>query len=282
MYKNKLHFITRLKDATGIRIFTFLQGDQFVTKTLTFKNIDAGITGFYAALSPDNVGIIDSTASDGFKIAEHKTKVSIVKDKLYISLDHSNKSTTVIRVDLEDYESSVLVYDQKTTICEQRYSSKNNSLPGKNSSASSPFDNNNSFIFKDKLFQFTSCPSGLNLKIRRLTDGIILKQYTVADDSEITFKNSVPIEKSEYYGKEKELTTKQFVRKVSNSVCFVSVSERYETLVVSLGGFRYSGSAAAPSGPGGSFVSVGGSGIESLLYFNCILSKNTLEPLVHK
>jgi hypothetical protein len=259
IYKDKLYFITRLKNAIGIRFFTFLQGDRFDTNTLTFKNIDTGLTSFYAALSPDNVAQIDVMASNEFSIARQKTKIFIIDEKVYITFDYSEKSTSVIRIDLKSYESTVSVYEQETKMCGASGAS------------------NNSFIFKDKLFQFGSCNYGINLRIRNISDGEILKEYTATNDEEITFKNSALTQKITGSSKnDKELTTKQFIRKTSSSLSFVSVSENSKTLLVSLGGFRYN-SSTVPIGAGGTFVS--GSSSETLIYFTSELSKDTLDHI---
>jgi hypothetical protein len=269
IYKNKLYFITRLKNEKGIRFFTFLKGDQFTTNTLTFKDIDTGSTSFYAALSPGNVAQMDarpsfdvSTSNEFFKIARRKTKIFVSDGKLYISLDYSDKSTSVIRIDLESYESTVSVYEQEIKICG-------------NSST-----DNNSFIHKDKLFQFTTCASGINLSIRNISDGKILKQYTATDDEEISFRNSALVQKNpDSFGDEKELTTKQFIRKTANSLSFVSVSEYGKTLSVSLGGFKFN-STTMPMAPGG--ASVGGLTYETLFYFKSVLSKDTFDHIAEK
>jgi hypothetical protein len=269
IYKNKLYFITRLKNEKGIRFFTFLQGDQFTTKTLTFKDIDTGPTSFYAAFSPDNVARMDvmppidvRTSNEFFKIARQKTKIFISDGKLYISLDYSDKSTSVIRIDLESYESTVSVYEQEIKTCG-------------NSST-----DNNSFIYKDKLFQFTTCTSGINLSIRNISDGKILKQYTATDDEEISFRNSALIQKNtDSFGDGKELTAKQFIRKTANSLSFVSVSEYGKTLSVGLGGFKFN-STTIPMGPGG--ASVGGLPSVTLFYFKSVLSKDTFDHIAEK
>jgi hypothetical protein len=259
LYKNKLYFVTRLKNDTGIRFFTFVKGDHFTTNTVIFKNLDTGLTSFYTAFSPDNASQTDVRSFDEFTIARRETKILLRDGKIYVSLDHSDKSTSVIRIDLESYESVVSVYKQEIKLC--------------GSSGSS----NNSFIYKDKLFQFSSCPSGINLTIRNLSDGKILKQYVATDDEEITFKNSPIIQKNlTSYKDDKELTAKQFIRKTSNSVSFVSVAEKSKTLVVSMGGYKFH-SSAAPTTPGGGFVS--GSSSETLIYFESVLSKDTFDHI---
>lgn len=262
IYKNNLYFITRLKDAPGLRFFTFSEGTHFTTKTLIFKNIDTGLTSFYAAFSPDNAAQIDVEASNDFNIARHKTKILVIDEKIYISLDYSNKSTTVIRIDLRNYESAVLVYDQEIKTC------------------GSISTTNNSFLYKDKLFQFTSCSSGINLRIINLSDGKILKQFAAAGNEEIIFKNSPLIQKSlSSLKKDKELTTKQFIRKTSNSLSFVSVSENIKTLLVTLGGYKYN-SSSFPMGPGG--TPMGSSTSETLIYFESVLSKDTFDHIDEK
>ncbi len=262
IYKNNLYFITRLKNAMGIRFFTFLEGGYFTTNTLNFKNIDTGLTSFYAAFNPDNAAQINVRGSNDFNIASHQTKILVIDKKIYISLDYSNKSTTVIQIDLESYESAVSVYEQEIKICEDAIIA------------------NNSFIYKDKLFQFISCLSGMNLRIRNLSDGKILKQYAATDNEEIIFKNSPFIQKnSGSFKNDKELTTKQFIHKTSNSLGFVSVSENGKTLTVSLGGYKYN-SSAVPLGPGG--TPTGGSTSETLIYFESVLSKDTFDHIDKK
>ncbi len=269
IYQNDLYFITRLKNATGIRFFTFLGGDQFQTNTVMFKNIDTGLTSFYEAFDPHNTAQIDISefrngTSNDFNVARSKTKIRVMNEKVYISLDYSNKSTSVIRIDLESYESAVSVYSQQTQIC---------------GNASTTF---NSFLYKDKLFQVVTCSSGINLGIRNLSDGTIVKQYATKDNEEITFKNSLIIQRqSGSFSVDKELTAKQFMNRILNTRSFVSVSERGETVLVSLGGYRLNNSSGFIPTPTGN-IRTAGSSSETLLYFESVLSRDTFDHIDYK
>lgn len=278
IYKNKLYFITRLKGASGMRLFTFLHGDHFAKTKFTFDNINLGLTSLYTALDPDNVAKINSNTSYEFDIVARKTKIFVIDGVVNISLDHAPNSTYVVRINLENHESVVSVYDQATTVC-QVSSRASSQLMGKNSTSINPSSHNNSFIYKDKLFQFSSCKAGIDLRIRNMADGKIIKQYTTADGEEITFRNSEILQDGTNILKnEKELTSKQFIRRTSKSTTFVSVSEKGETLSVTLGGITYTGYAST-SGPGGSVMTPPGIAYETRYYFNSLLSKDSFEHI---
>jgi hypothetical protein len=182
--------------------------------------------------------------------ASNPTRVFLAGDDLYITLDQSTKKTSIIRINLADYQQTVVVHDVKAKHCV------------------SPYIRKSSFILEDKLFQLISCTKGIDLSVRNLSDGKILKEYTATEDEEIMFKNSALIQKSLSSfaaDKEKEITTSRFLKKTSNAPTFITVSAKGKNFLITLGGFVFTAAGQY------------GNGTETLYYFTCELSKETLE-----
>ncbi len=142
----------------------------------------------------------------------------------------------------------------------------------------SEFKNFNSFIYGENIFQMASSKEEMIFQVKNFENDII-KEYYVAQENEITFKNTPILKYNSLPNKKKKEipTTNKFLKKIASNIG-VSVIEDDNGFLITLGGYKitnYGGTSysGAEGGPDiSSFSSGDGGGHISFPAYNAVLS----------
>lgn len=164
-----------------------------------------------------NASFIDTSETLSLKSTNAWNKVYAQDDVITFVTDQREELTYLIQLNTITKKSSVSQIDKPEL---DGYGSKSNSL-----------------VFDDKLFTVKANSDGLKFSIFNLDDGNLLKEFSIEDNEEITFKNTEIIQEGGTFDNHRELErTSQFLRKVAQSSPAVSVYQQEGDYIVTLGG----------------------------------------------
>lgn len=159
-----------------------------------------------SALKPSGASKMDLNAPHPLEATANKFKLYHKNKDVFITLDYFSEFTQLLKIDLNTFiASSNRIYKPK--------------INGLKSGIRT-----NSFINDDKLFQITTNSDEFKFQVYSLDSNEVIKEYSLKDDEEISFKNTPIIQKGGDLNayREMEKTTK-FLRKISQGHLAVSV-----------------------------------------------------------
>lgn len=236
-YQNKFYLLTIKKKSSIIKIYVF-EGDELssieVVDLSAYSFSNSAFPQLYYVLSKSespvittiNIGKIDNKNPNSLDLTAQENKLYCYDNKVYITLDHAVENTKLITIDLQDFSSTFKFYDQANTSC--GYSDRMKS---------------NSYLHNNILYQIIGCQQELYFSAYDLQKDMLLKDFTIKENEEISFKNTPVIQEggTSIYsqGVEKELEkTKQILRKIAKSNLAISVYSSKHDLEISLGGYK--------------------------------------------
>jgi hypothetical protein len=241
-YKNRFYTISVVRETSTLKVYAFDDIDKFEVKTFSFGASKFGPpqkSTIDQVIANNPVVFVDNTIPNSLEITANASKLYAFDDKLVFTFNNFVQYTSMITIDLNTWREQITFYNNPALACDETYNLKVNS-----------------YIFKDKLYQFSVCPSGMVFSVADTKTKTIVKKYSVDRDQEMMIANT-PIHqegsKSPYGPSERELSkTKQFLRKVSNSRAGVAATEGSNGLQVTLGASEeFNANFGAPSYAGG-------------------------------
>jgi hypothetical protein len=181
-----------------------------------------------------------------------KNKGYYDKGKFYLTLDKDYGKTILVKVNIENWETSFAKFGESTESC------------SKSSSGS--------FLYYDNIFISQVCEEHLGISVYDINSGLLVKNYSVQADEEISFRNTPIIQEGGNFfsGDKRELgQTKALVRKILRSKMAIAVNalnsrSALEVTVGSFVEFQRGGMPGASFVPGGTAPSTFGSGSVAL------------------
>ncbi len=284
-YNNTFYLLSALKDASKLNLRTFKK-DTYHSTLFSFGNThfynkDGAPAYLSNIMDTDKVVLIEDNAPNAIENTSKTIKVYPKKDHIYISLDHRNQYSRILDLDLKEGKPKLRDFPIPDSLFSESKSPKSNS-----------------FIFKDRVFQFKSSWEQFLLLISDLDSRRVLKQYSFNRQEEIAFKNTAIIQEDSLSStRTRELEkTKQFLRKVNNAETAGLVAfENKNKLQLTIGGFTKieydSEYYTVPGSPSDGFVLNSNVVLNPLaftyksyvrtksVYFKTLLDKNSLEHL---
>ncbi|GGG13549.1 hypothetical protein GCM10011344_12780 [Dokdonia pacifica] len=186
---------------------------------------------------------IDNRVPNRIERASKENKLYHQKDKVYITFEDEESYTILNTLDLSSLELTTETFSYPKGKIDE-------------------FKNFNSFIHGENFFHIASSRDEMIFQIKNF-DNTILKEYYVAQEDSIEFKNSPIIQHgSAYRNKKRELnTTKQFLRKITSGNIGVSIHQENLQYQITLGSHAVinsgGGYVGGPVGPvGGTTIAV--------------------------
>lgn len=170
---------------------------------------------------PSNFVKIENGNPNPLDLTSKTNKLYYINGHLIMSIDDFIDETLIIKLDLDNY-----------TLSQNTYKHGNFKF-GKNQKARS-----NSYIYNNSLFQLKLNRSELCFLIRDMDSGQQIKEFRVNKDESINFSNTPLIYKGKtaFRMKDRELKTKQLLRKLYGSRVGISAYQRNGQLQVKVGG----------------------------------------------
>jgi hypothetical protein len=293
-YLETIHFDNRMimmsatkKNALTLREFT----SDFTFKTIATFQFDPEDKeqrllersfGFLTNNFNTTEGItkIDNRVPNTIERSSSEKKLYHQGDKVYITFEDEESHTILNTLDLSSLELTTKTFSYPKGKIDK-------------------FKNFNSFIHGESFFHIASSRDEMTFQVKNF-DNEVLKEFYVAQEDSIEFKNSPIIQHgSAYRRKKRELTTtKQFLRKITSGDIGVSIHQENQHYQITLGSHALmssgggGGFVGAPAGPiggttvpvpnGGSlyipaynptFSSYGGYGYSKAVYVNGLFDK---------
>jgi len=166
---------------------------------------------------------IENADPNPLDLTSKENKLYCVNNQLILSFDDFADETLVIKIDLNNYALFANTYEQgKFTI-------------GKNLKTRS-----NSYVYNNSLYQLRVSRSEICFLVRDLDSGQLLKEFKANRDEKINFSNTPLMLKgtAAFRTNDRELETKQLLRKLAANRVGVSAYQRNGQLQVKIGGVK--------------------------------------------
>jgi len=272
---DKFHYLTYSKGGSEIIRYTF-EDDQYTVNNYDFSksrfiNNELKAISLSKLFNFRTASVIENDVPTSIELTSNKIKVYPRKDKAIITLNHRKRGTRVIDLSLLDNTFKLSNFNIPTA-----------------SFYSEDLLKSNSFVLKNKIYQFISSKNKLNFLIHDLTTLEKIKQYSIDKKEEIMFKNSSIYQEGGTYvsnSKERELdNTRQFLRKISIAASQVGITafEKNNQIYLTMGGVAEStigGSSPLSAGSSSHFSSFLSYTSTRSVYIKCLFDENTLDHI---
>lgn len=295
-YKNKFYLLTVKKKSSVLKLYVFEGNNLQRTETFDFSAHAFSDTYFpelYYALQEGislgkttfNIQKIEINNPNPLDLTSKPVKIYYYDNKLFLTLDNSYVATKIITIDLQDFTSSLKLYEQGNPVCDRIILKSN------------------SYLYNNMLYQITGCKDELYYSVLDIRTGALLKDFTIYKEEEIPFKNTPLIQEGGatifVQGETRELNrTKQVLRKITASDVGISVYPAQDQLELTIGGYKEiktgSGGSVPMMMPGGISTPYGTASVPTYhynptmygfdkysnsrtVYFKSLLDKNNFE-----
>ncbi|MDH3323468.1 MAG: hypothetical protein OEM04_10790, partial [Flavobacteriaceae bacterium] len=246
-YKNKFYLLTLKKMSSILKIYEF-EGNKISrteeidltsykfsnsTRSKLFDVLDQSVP-FKMILS---IQKMDNRNPNPLDLTANINKIYCYNDKLFITLDRDIEDTKLISIDLANFRNTFHTYSKGKIACDDFVNTKSNS-----------------YLADNLLYQIIGCKHELYFSVLNLTSDILIKEFRVKRDDQITFRNTplTEVGSSSIFtnSKEKELeNTKQLLRKIASSHIGITAYESQENFEITVGGVK--GTSGGDGGGGG-------------------------------
>lgn len=235
-YMDKFYILTVKRPTSILKLYEFEGSNLKLEKEFDFskhKFSHGNYPSLYHALSKKgvpyrpnlSVAKIDAESPVPLEIAAYSSKLYVLNNKIFITIDNSLGNTKIIQLDLRTYEHSFESILHEYLECGETWKV-----------------GSNSFLTNDALFQVKSCKSGLSLRTKDFKTKKLMSEYSITKDDEILFKNG-PIKQeggiiAYTQGKDKELEkTKRVLRRISDGKIGISAHQTGKEITLTIGGY---------------------------------------------
>lgn len=234
-----------LREFTSDFTFEAIATFQFDAEDKEQRLLERGF-GFLSNTSNTSTGItkIDNRVPNTIERSSSEKKLYHQGDNVYFTFEDEESHTILNTLDLSSLELTTKTFSYPKGRIDE-------------------FKNFNSFIHGENFFHIASSRDEMIFQVKNF-DNEVLKEFYVAQEDSIEFKNSPIIQDgSAYRNKKRELsTTKQYLRKITSGNIGVSIHKENEQYQITLGSHALisrggGGYVGAPMGPvGGTTVPV--------------------------
>lgn len=189
---------------------------------------------FFASNRSGTLTKIDSSVPNKLKRTSKENKLYLEDDKIFLTFENDDSHTSLNVIDLKNNNiiSKTLPYPEGRT---------------------SRFKNFNSFVKDEHFFHIASSKEEMLFQVKDF-DNNVIKDYYVAQEDDILFRNSDLIQDGSTFQSKKRLleTTKQYLRKITSGNLGIAIHEQDDFNIVTLGShtvIKSGGGYAFPAGP---------------------------------
>jgi hypothetical protein len=285
-YDNKFYVLTVKKNSSVLNIYVFENRYNYAVHTIDFKKEQFREPPYYTmydVMRENQFETIDNEIPNSIEVASKKDKLYCYDNKMVITFDNVNADTKVISIDLSAFSADLKVYNKTSP-----------------ENCNSTDIKTNSYLYKNNIYQFFVCSSGMDFSITNMKKKELLNSFQVLKDEELYFKNTPIFQEGGIYSDDHELSkTKQFLRKSATANIGVCAYQSSNGIEVTLGSCKEIQMGTPGPGmmtPGGSFSTPGGvvntpatyyptySGYSSYkftksVYFKSLLNSSTFEQI---
>ncbi|WP_299102542.1 hypothetical protein [uncultured Winogradskyella sp.] len=226
-YNSTVYLLSTVKKTSKLKLYQLNNHEEYTEDTFDFSHIELKTyNGFKTNLNrvldggyeiPD-VSMINHGEPTSLEKVIQKNKLYIDGNKLMLTNDVDDISTTLITIDLETKNSQYHNFPKPS------FSKKDHGIKS------------NSFVLDDRLYNMYVSKEKLDFSVFDINSKSLIKSFVITDTDSITFKNSPIILEGGDFQNYRELDkTKQFLKKVSNSNAGLSVYKNNGNYIVTLG-----------------------------------------------
>ena len=235
-HNQKFHMLTYVKGTSIIKRYTFNKEGSATTvydlnREIFYNSYNKEISLSKILAANDDCSIIEENIPLSIEISSKKTKIYPSKNELLISSNHKLEGTRIIRLSLDDN------YFQSTFHKAFPKSLENNIVK-----------KSNSFILKNKLYHLSASKDTLIFTVDNLLNKERIKTISLGKKGAINFKNGPIYEQgavanfslsNKSIGSRKIISsTKEFLRKLSNSEVGIQVYNKENISDITIGGVK--------------------------------------------
>ncbi len=231
-FKGDFYLMSVTKNGSDIHFYNFNENGVNTDKhTVNFNFLDSkSANGFpkraYNYLVTKGIGSsgslvkMDNDIPNAIEITSKPNKLYIKDGQFVFTFDNDNSKTIVATVSPTNYEMNIDKFEQLK-------------------SDNAYFQNYNSYIYDDKLFQIISSPDEMKFSIRDIESKELLKSIVLKKEDTITFKNTPIIQEGPGFiagtrTREMEETSK-FLRKISRGDVGISAYKQNTNYKITIG-----------------------------------------------
>ncbi len=172
------------------------------------------------------VSQIDTNSPIPLEMGATESKLYVLNDKIFITIDNAPGFTKMITLDLNTYEYGFDLIGHGSTTCDDNSRKRSNS-----------------FLTSEALYQVMACKAGISFRVKDLETSELMTEYAATQDEQIAFRNGPVRQEGSLVvwtsGKEKEIEeTNEFLRKISSSEVGMSVYQVAGKIILMIGGYR--------------------------------------------
>jgi hypothetical protein len=231
---NKFYLLSMKKQTSIFNIYKYSESGDYELFTVDFSSekfigsrneklaLYYLMPGISYGVDKVNLKKIDENVPVSIELASEKAKMYIKNDGIMISFDNNKEITQIISI--SGFETNKFNHSIKRI--NKPYSKVKYSLK-----------KTNSFISDNYIFMIGSVKDEMTFETRNFESGALVKDYSVAINDSISFKNSPIIQKGGAYNTYRELEkTSKFLRKINSSDVGISVENHEKGYKIILGG----------------------------------------------
>ncbi|MBC3845605.1 hypothetical protein H8K90_04390 [Winogradskyella echinorum] len=226
-YKAHIYILTSVKRSSILKLHKLNNHKDYTVETYDFSNEKiVSPRGFDISLNHlldsgydrHKASLIENNEPGSLEESSKKNKLFLDNNKLILTNDFYNTSTSYISINLENGNSELIDFPKPSFDKKDRGSESN------------------SFVLDNHLFSLYVTKEKLDFSIYDIDSKSILKSLTVTENDSITFKNSpIILERGEFDNYRELDKTKQFLRKVSNSNAGLFIYKQENKFIITLG-----------------------------------------------
>ncbi|MEX6626939.1 hypothetical protein [Tenacibaculum salmonis] len=217
-------------------------------------------TGF-VTINDSALRKIEKDTPNSIESVSEAKKMYIRGNNIVITFDHHKKFTQVISINIDTKELIKKTFNKPLENIKSRKKKTN------------------SFLYDNYIAVIAGTKDVFSMYLLNYNTGKFIKEYSVAKDEQINFKNSPIIQKGGYYNNHRELEkTKQFLRKITTDKIGVSIIKNKDNnYQFTVGGYvkQASGGGMMMGGFGG--VAMASFGSATLFFNPTMLAYNSFE-----
>lgn len=229
-YKNKFYILSLVKSSSIIKIYVFEGNSLRDTHQVDYSDYDFSDTNYsnlYQVLEKGGkITKMDNSDSNPLGLTSKENKLYCYDNKIYISIDNSEKNTKILTISLEDFNGNVNFYNHSNLKPHQYHNIKSNS-----------------YLFQDKLYQIIGNPGELCIQVSDINTKTKHSEYRVKSNEEIEFSNSAIIQESntnifKKYNEKVLTDTKNILYKISLNDIGISARLSNKNFELTIGAFE--------------------------------------------
>lgn len=234
-----LYLLTIQKKSSILHLYGFRGMDWLIDEEIDLSAYAFSKTDYHKLSDILKVGVnnlkpvlvlhqIEPDRPTPLDITSEPAKIYLVKEQLFLTVDMDPDETIVVEISLDGFTHSVHRYPHQPLECKE---------------TDAYWIGNNSYLYKDVLFQIKTCNRALHVTAFDLVNQSLLASYKVDRKKEISFKNTPLYQNGGLSiftrkGSKEMERTGEILRKITAGQAGISVYSCPDGLELTIGGYR--------------------------------------------